>query len=417
MMPRRLGTVIISAVLAVIFFGFYFFNSQTSFPNRFSKNIPPEFPAVPKDGPPLSLVVTETGGSHDEVVAALVHAFGAHPRAQMDLYQLLARYNITKVMSEFELPNKVPKHEGPGAFKNGKDVPDILVMTTCEIDMIEFKDRLSQFLKDPTKKTHIFCTIHHADRWNSYLPDHVIPWVNAERITFLTLSEHVRDFFITEALNKWKKKEKTPPVEVLVPVFPVKIQSTQAAANGALDFALQGDYDPSRRDYKSIFEQLAGFKKNNKDKLITMHLLGHGKKPQVPTEVQDNVIFDASLTYPDFYRVLSEQFALLPAFASAEYLDRKASSSMPASLIAGVPPLVDRAILKAYNYLREEDVWLEEDYGKGLDAVGKLVKVPESVGKAKREGMMRNALRIQDRNQKMASWWMEDIMNKKATKA
>jgi hypothetical protein len=414
MMPRRLGTILITSALAVIFFGFYFFNSSSSFPNRFIT--PPEFPAVPKNGPPVSLVVTEAGGSHDEVVAALVYAFGAHPRAKMSLYQLLARYNITDVMSDFELPNKVPKHKGPGAFENGKDVPDILVMSTCEIDMIRFKDRLSSFLKDPTKKTHIFCTIHHADRWMNFIKDHAIPWVNAERITFLTLSEHVRDYFITEALNKWKT-QKTPPVEVLVPVFPVKFKSTKVPTTRALDFALQGDYDPSRRNYKSIFEQLSGFKKNNKDKAITMHLLGHGNKPEVPAEVKDNVIFDASLTYPEYYRVLSEQFALLPAFASEEYLDRKASSSMPASLIAGVPPLVDNDILKAYSYLRKEDVWLEGKFGKGLDAVGKLIHVPEKLMKAKREGMLSNAQRIRDRNQKMASWWIEDLMNKKATKA
>jgi len=91
---------------------------------------------------------------------------------------------------------------------------------------------------------------------------------------------------------------------------------------------------------------------------------------------------------------------------------------MPASLISGVPPLVDRDILKAYSYLREEDVWLEEEFGEGLGAVGTLIKVPESVRKAKREGMLRNAQRIRDRNQKMASWWIEDLMNKKkATKA
>lgn len=90
---------------------------------------------------------------------------------------------------------------------------------------------------------------------------------------------------------------------------------------------------------------------------------------------------------------------------------------MPASLISGVPPLVDRAILRAYNYLREDDVWLEEEFGKGLDAVGKLITVSESVRAAKRRGMLENAKAIQERNQAMASWWMEDLMIKKGKRA
>ena len=115
---------------------------------------------------------------------------------------------------------------------------------------------------------------------------------------------------------------------------------------------MQGDYAPERRDYKRIFGSLGNVvKKINgtvdltngqpADK-VKLHLIGHGPHVQVPENIRNNVAFDEDLSYPDFYRLLSKSYAVIPAFASDTYLDRKASSTVPASLIAGVPLVARR---------------------------------------------------------------------------
>lgn len=340
----------------------------------------------------------------------MLNSFGSHPQAALKLYPNWPRYNITEIWKGFKLPRAIPKFKHANAYNKETEVPDLLVFTTCEIDSVKYLKRLEEFLADPSQKTRIICTIHHGDRWTfSRLVSIMKPWVEADRVTFVTLSRHVKEFFLFHAATKWNLT-KQPRVEVLVPVYPVKTPPVDIMSTG-LSFALQGDFDPRRRDYTAIFGQLKEFKS---DRPIEMHLVGHGNKPTVPDEVKDKVIFDASLTYPKFYEVLSKQFALLPAFASEEYLDRKASSSMPASLIAGVPPLANRAIVQAYDYLSEEDVWLEEELGVSLAAVGKMVEMPEKKREEKRRNVRNKAEKIWKGNQILAQKMMNEHIASRA---
>ncbi|KAI4785510.1 hypothetical protein E4T44_14102, partial [Aureobasidium sp. EXF-8845] len=87
---------------------------------------------------PLRVAVMESGGSHDEVVAALVHSFGSQKNAKIDLYQLLPRYGIKDVINSFFPTRPITGPRGPQDFmKEGNNAirPDVFVAATCELDI------------------------------------------------------------------------------------------------------------------------------------------------------------------------------------------------------------------------------------------------------------------------------------------
>jgi hypothetical protein len=377
------------------------------------------------DGGALHITITETGGSHDEVVAALVHSFGSQRGALIDLYQLLPRYHIGDIMQGFTLSNPLPKPKGPQEFidHGAKERrPDIFVAGTCELDLITFKAQLTTLLED--RKTFMFCVVHHADRWavdKLGLEDAIRPWVEAGMVEFLTLSPHTAKFLKEFSIKKWETSVQAV-VRHLVPVFPVPLPA-EPTGNGAnkeeLSFGLQGDYDPSRRDYNNIFVRLRDFLKNggsspnsagsldeSNNRNVTMHLLGHGKHPDVPIEVRENVKFDEQLDYLDYYAILSGTFALLPAFASEEYLDRKASSSVPASLIGGTPLVATQSIVDAYSYLDKDVVWLQEDTEKDFDVVGRILDMGPKERRKKKDLVRKMCAAIVEGNVREVEGWI-----------
>jgi hypothetical protein len=273
--PRRLSLVAFITLLSIILFStFHYSASEFGVPSSVKNAL-----KRPQTGKPdITVHITESGGSHDEVFAALLNSFGSHPQVELGLYPNWPRYNITEIWKGFKLPRPIPKWIHSNAYVKETSVPDLLVLTTCELDTLKYLNRLEEFLADPQQKTRLICTIHHGDRWEAKrLVDALRPWVDADRITFLTLSRHVKDFFLFHAASRWNTKRKAK-VEVLVPVYPVNLPDIAFSETADLSFALQGDFDPSRRNYKQIFEQLQEFKSKRK---IEMHLVGHGKKPDV----------------------------------------------------------------------------------------------------------------------------------------
>jgi hypothetical protein len=327
----------------------------------------------------LNIILTETGGSHDEVVAALMHSFGSLPNTFIDLYQTLPRFNMSEIMGSFKLSNALPEPKWPDDFKNHgiKNFrPDVFVAATCELDLVKFKDELPLLLAD--RKTYIFCIIHHADRWGPKMEQLVHPWVDAGMLEFWTLSPHTEQYFRQHALSQWAPTCIPPLVRYFVPLFPVALPPI-SENDEELSFAVQGDFSGDRRDYATIFHRLVTFM-NNSDRTstkhdIVMHLLGHGDRPQVPSEISSYVKFDENLAYPIYYGIISRTFALLPAFASNEYLDRKASSSVPAALIGGTPLVVSQAIFDAYSYITPDTVWLQSPTESDFDVVERVLNM------------------------------------------
>jgi len=452
MIQRRIFVLLVVAVFLIFFSGTFFFGAPAPLRSRplvvhdasnSAGHESAEKPAIggktsvlvaPPTSPPadaadgnLHITITETGGSHDEVIAALVHSFGSQPSAVLKLYQLLPRYGIIDVMRDFALTNPLPNPKSPDVYKKVDSLqrrPDIFVAGTCELDIVYFREQLGALLAE--RKTYLFCVVHHADRWagkSRELENLITPWVDAGLVEFLTLSPRTATFLKEQSISKWQTKTEAK-VRSFVPVFPVPLPEapTGTGANKEeLSFALQGDYDPSRRDYNSVFTHLNSLLQSGNtapaddekpDRNVTMHLLGHGKHPDVPLEIREHVKFDERLKYIEFYSIISRTFALLPAFANNEYLDRKASSSVPAALIGGTPLVATQAIVDAYSYLDHDVVWLQGPNELDLDVVGRILNMGPKERRQKKELVRKKCTAIILKNTKSLEGWIADAMAK-----
>ncbi|KAF3923525.1 hypothetical protein ABW21_db0209597 [Orbilia brochopaga] len=426
-MARRVSILLIFAFASLFLAGTFIYQAPSR-PTGFSPTPAQEQILAEKRN--LRITVLETGGSHDEVVAALVNSWGKIPTVELEFFQRLSRYGSHDIMRTFDLANPIPNPRAMDDFRRWDEqqpIPDIVLSTTCEFDIRHFKYNMTQLLEH--HRTYVFCFIHHADRWGyekHHLEEALSPWVRANRVEFVALSPHTAEFLLEKSLKKWKvvrEEGHQPLIRHFVPVFPVQLPPIPDDDN--LSFGLQGDFGQERRDYKMVFERLAGFLKPSAQngeathedvdeeahtpgesvKNITLHLVGHGKHPGVPDAVVNNVVFDEGLNYIDFYTILSRCFALLPAFATPEYLDRKASSTVPASLIAGTPLVATKAIVEAYAYLEEDAVWLQSETETDFDVIGRVLKLSNDERKAKAAKVRQVRQKYIDLNIKLARKW------------
>lgn len=372
----------------------------------------------------LYLEITETNGWHDEVVAALVHSFGSQKNIELGIYQKNSRYGMSDIMKEFNLSHPLPSPQSPEVFKDAPDSsrsPDFVVATTCETDVLYLSERLNALLKQG--KTFLYCIVHHADRWESEeLETALSPWIEKDLMDFVTLSPHTANFLRSQGLQKWAVNI-SRPIKSFAPVFPVKLPppTTKAEIGGKeeLAFALQGNYEPTRRDFNGIFSSLTTFierssARDDEDSgsNVTLHLLGSGQRPEVPEGLQDHVYFDEGLSYGDFYSILSQTFALLPAFANGEYLDRKASSSVPASLLGATPLVATKEILAAYTYLPEEAVYLRAEGESELDVIGRVLQLQTKARKAKMMTVRTTCARLVEGNVELFREWVGEAVSR-----
>lgn len=318
---------------------------------------------------PLRIAITETCGCHDKIVAALVHAFGSQSSVQLSLYQREQRYGIAEVLNAFQLKRALPPCQPPETFIDNAEtrIPDIVVATTCEFEMVSLRSRFQTLLEEG--KTFLFCVVHHSDRWSfPSLAEAAIQWLDRSLLTFITLSPHTATYLRDSVVSGWAING-TAPIVTLPPVFPVSLPPLASInMRGELAFTIQGNPETERRDYAHIFASLNSsqgpptkFPKTSRN--VSVHLLGHGDHPPVPDEVSNHVMFDEDLSYPEFYTILARSFALLPAFAVDEYYQMKASSSVQAALIGGTPLVAIRKLLEEYAYLPAEAVYLQVGSG------------------------------------------------------
>jgi hypothetical protein len=373
-------------------------------------------PAAEEKGP-LRIAVLESGGSHDEVTAALVHAFGSQKRAEISIYVLLQRYGIAGIMDDFNLTSPIAvnttSYHFDKAIKEGPP-PQILVSATCELDLVRHSASFEALLAG--NKTFLFCIIHHADRWvKGDLVEKIHPWVDKQMVHFLGLSSHTSHYFRTEAVQNWPYNA-TVVVNYIPPVFPVNIQNTTTTGKEPLTLAMQGDFSTSRRNYTAIFEHLGDVVNLTKNRTspsnkttshdVQLRLLGHGNPPKIPKEISSHVALYERLDYPTYYSMLSQTFSLLPAFATTAYLDRKASSSIPAALIAGTPLIASEEILGAYAYLPFEAVWLQYGKESEMDVVQRIVLWSDEEHALKKSKVRNACERLVQTNIEMVENWV-----------
>ncbi|ROT36151.1 hypothetical protein SODALDRAFT_328521 [Sodiomyces alkalinus F11] len=368
-------------------------------------------------GRPLRIAVLEAVGTHDEVTAALVHAFGGHDNAELVLYLKNQRYNMDAIINGFRLHSPIVAVESSDIFLDRMQAgprPDILVSTTCEIDADRKPNAFRYLLAQGT--THLFCVVHHADRWGKGRHVHVArEFLDKDMIDFIGLSQHTVDFFVNTTVPKWENPPTSVRMHAFPPVFPVDVPDLDPDAGPSL--AMQGDYSAGRRDYENIFRQLSNVIDRTRELSATTHdndtvslrLLGHGKHPQVPETVRDRVFFDEGLSYPDFYALLAQSFSVVPAFASDTYLDRKASSTVPASLIAGAPLVASEELLAAYSYLPREAAWVAEPGEGEMDVIERVIGEKDEFWK-KRKHVREARENIMKENRVHVREWMESAL-------
>ncbi|KAF5676802.1 hypothetical protein FHETE_1995 [Fusarium heterosporum] len=364
---------------------------------------------------PLRIVLTESSGTHDEVAAALMHAFGNQEGSQLDIYFANQRFNMQDIMANFTLAANVTINKWDKfASAMKENPPHILVSTTCEFDLDRGADPIVNLLK--TANTHLFCTIHHADRWaNGKYVQAVRSFVEHERVDFVGLSQHTIDYFLNDTIPKWHTASNLT-TRVIPPVFPVQIVDPDLQPG--ISLSLQGDYSSGRRDYNGIFNHLGSVVRKageeaegHKSQNVSLHVIGHGTPPEVPDHVKDHVYFDQGLSYPDFYTLLSKSFSILPAFASETYFDRKASSTIPASLIAGAPIVATEELLKAYSYLPREAAWVARPGEGEMDVIERVIDDREGFLK-RRQAVRDLAASLLEKNQANTKAWIEEAIEK-----
>lgn len=365
---------------------------------------------------PLNVAIMETTGYHDEVVAAFVHSFGSQKNSNLSLFQRKQRYGIEKIMQDFKLPKPVPSSQPPlMLLADNATKFDIVVLITCEYDRIKLASQLEILLMEG--KTHLLCVVHHADHWaNEDHQSFIAPWIEKGLVDFITLSQHTATFLQETGLRAWTTKA---PIRPFAPVFPVnlpELPKADDAAEGELGFGLQGLYESTRRNYKTIFAHLQNFidsRSSERDGTVssnvTLHLLGQGKHPEVPSGLTSHVIFDESLDYDDYYSILSRTFALLPAFANNEYLNRKASSTVPAGLIGGTPLVATKEILAAYSYLPDDAVYLQKADETEFDVVGRVLQEAAKHRVEKMQIVRTKCAELVASNSRLVEGWIKEM--------
>ena len=415
------------------------------------KNPPPPPQGKSPKREPLKIAIIESMGWHDEVYAALVHAFGSQPNVHLSLFFENPRWGMPELLKTFQLVTSLPDYVYHNIDALDVAEPDIIVSTTCEYDIKNLNKRLDVLFE--RKKTYLFCTAHYANEWDhkhEWLEPSLTKWMEAGLMSILTLSPHVQKGFHEPSwgLSGWdsliqqsgatqieQKSEEPkddsrniqwPPIELFVPVFPVSDTKKEQAESGKgqqtkkeeVAFAIQGGLNAGR-NYTRIISYLDDLVHSNSTSRaqndVSLHIIGSGSeesKPTLPDSISDHIFFDQDLEYIDYYTYLSRKSALIPAFGEEEYLTVKSSSSVPASLIAGVPLVATRDILRSYSYLTAEDVYVQEDHETELDVIERVVKGPSEERRRKLNSAGARRDRLIENNVRTVEGWVEEAKGK-----
>jgi hypothetical protein len=173
-------------------------------------------------------------------------------------------------------------------------------------------------------------------------------------------------------------------------------------------FALQGNFEPMRRNYTRLWAGMvreAQARAAKKDGSASspasssrLHLLGRGaiEALAIPKDLtqQGLVVPHTALPYDAYYGVIARSQALLLSLGSASYLRCKASSSMGASLATGTPLVADASVLAAYRYLAPKHVFALEKGEDEAAAMRRVAALPASEHRARRKALTELTLEL-----------------------
>ena len=358
---------------------------------------PYDLPSVLKDyprRPDLDIAIVETYGVHEEVMAAMIHAFGSQPDVNLHLYKEKPRFGIEEVVKNFNLSRPFGDWQSWQTFLNNEIhyTPHILILITCDDDPLKLAPMLEKLLHEGN--TYIFCVVHETVRWDEPEPELsaiLRPWAERRLLDFIALSPAVARTLDEKGMRRWPKRGPRKilrSIRTFTPVFPIDLPPLPNIENSSEieeqindSIAIQGLYDYDRRDFDTVFDHFEKFlnehSQSSTNKPLTLHMLGHGDYlPEVPPAISPHVFFKENMPYTSFYRFLSQQTALLPAFSSDVYRWMKASSSIATALIAGVPLIADAKIIRAYSYLTGDVVYLQGSNETEFDVLRRVMEEP-----------------------------------------
>lgn len=410
-----------------------FFSKSESLPS--SIHLPEFATDLVGGGQRLQIAVLETKGWHDEVSASFFSAFGQLPECQVDGFLAKRRFGIDAIYAQLPGSQKRVMKDSNDMIKdiehvmksgdqemasrlNEKYNPDVVLSITSDFDMVDRKLYFTYLLEHT--ECVVFAVVHHPDDWKTSAHLKAAkPWIEANRLRFITLSAHVSAYMEAAVLKKWSKDVDTTNVIVSTfpPVFTVASHapsSTQTSAQSSkLGFALQGELIRPRkpnRDYDGTFKRFAKLLGGANGDSLELRVLGNGKIPKVPIGAEDAIKFFVALPYTEFYAVLQDATALLPAFASADYMRNKASSTIPASFVVGVPLIAGDDLLEAYTFVDREDVYYRAEGEDEIDVIARIASMPEADRLEKSENVRRkNERLVKESSILMRDWVRESL--------
>ena len=227
LIPRLWPYILVTSTLVTFSFVYHF--DQFYELRSFASKVPVKVPSVAtsiatpgfNDHRPLHIALVNTQWYHFEVVTPLLHALGSHRYSHLELFATrhgIRRHGALPIVHQQVAPEYLSHSDGklsikePHALRASPDYHDVVVFTTCSRDL-EYFDQ-DDFLNPshPRSPREILCVLHEGWEWSD---DHtayreiVQPWINAGRISFVGLSQHVSSYFRKSLVNEWHVSAKT----------------------------------------------------------------------------------------------------------------------------------------------------------------------------------------------------------------
>ncbi|WRT70474.1 uncharacterized protein IL334_007472 [Kwoniella shivajii] len=367
----------------------------------------------------LRIAVLEHAGFHEEVVGAVIKTL-TDIGANFTLYRDNFRWGYAEVLSSgmnYTIP-PTPYSDGTFASAVSNGEIDVTIHISCDHAFWNWpKNNLAYEAMKEAKDMQVVCMLHELENLSEHERKSWELAAKQERLTYLTLSKHVKNYLKSEVL-KWADILKETSwgnvqVEEFVPIFPVDASRLpdsdlvqveeyfpKRAESIPSRLAILGNIQPWRRTYNPILKDLHSaiqddpeawgylplsdesnstyISSNDKSRPpVTLHFIGSlapSAQLEIPDSMRDMVFIHSGLEYISFYRLLGSMDLVLPAFMGWTYLEKKLSSAIPAGIVSRVPILGSELLLNAYQFLRDPSIVLHAPGLKEIEAISLLRK-------------------------------------------
>jgi hypothetical protein len=336
--------------------------------------------------PSKKVAVLNYAGAHDEVVVSIIYTLGQIPEYDVDVFFTTPRYGIEKIMSPFyskplQDPYSFGSHYEPSTY------PDVLIMASCDGSDIYYVGGAVETMVAAKPDMKVMCIVHNPQTLQD-VHFRISPLAEKGVLTMVGLSPHVADYLkdhkLPDLAKEFNPSFANIPTTVFVPTFDYRLPkscstsgSTEMNEACKSNFVVQGIFESGRRDYGSLFDHLLNKVAADQEDWKDFHLLllGQGSPFDLQEPLSSHVSTYNDLPYLEYYDKIHHSLALLPAFASDSYLLYKASSSVGAALLTGVPLIADQALLDSYRHLSKDGVYFQNDGEHFIDTVERIRKL------------------------------------------